>query len=395
MSLIDPVAAINKIHREGRHPVPYPAFMNCFNRLIKDLHTLEPKPPSEDLKEFFRAVCMGMDLGIADPGHRGEDRRREFYERIYPVWKASLAEEEFQRYQDILEGKSRREQERQREQERDREAREREERQRKFEEHTLEQARPMIAGLARDALDALAEAREEERPPAAPPGGPAGRLAEAKHLQGPRQGTSPAAGDLALEEPAIVKQPTPAAGSPDGDLGRSSASARSPAGEPATEVEPQIILAEGGEQPFIAKGIVGLVAAVEGGRLPLRYATRATRQPLARLTFRDGHVAVQLVAAGGGYYMLMTLSKGPAGVEHMAVTTRNVLATMGYLEKEALSFEKIEGEAKIKVRVTARAISVAVKRPRPYTGKTLARELTETFGQIVAMLEAIEASGVP
>ena len=100
----DPVASINQIFQEDSRRVPYPVFMRCFDALMKEPGGTEPEEPSADLKETFRAVCLAIDVGIADRQQRDEDRIEEFYEHIYPVWKEALPESEFQAYQQILDG---------------------------------------------------------------------------------------------------------------------------------------------------------------------------------------------------------------------------------------------------------------------------------------------------
>jgi len=153
MLYIDPVGAIAKMHREGTRKVPYPVFMTCFTKLLKDPGSVEPLPPSEELKQYFRAVCMALDLGIADPERREENRRREFFERIYPAWKAALPEAEFQTYQEILDGKLRERIERDRREQQQREA---EEAQKRREElaaaRSEEERRAMFQRLMRAAL---------------------------------------------------------------------------------------------------------------------------------------------------------------------------------------------------------------------------------------------------
>ncbi len=107
LSSVDPIGKIQQIYREGERPVPYPIFMSVFNELLIDEVEVEPKKPSEELKEKFRAVCMAVHAGVADPLDRGDQRIEEFYEKIHPVWKDALASEEFQKYDHILAGKMR------------------------------------------------------------------------------------------------------------------------------------------------------------------------------------------------------------------------------------------------------------------------------------------------
>jgi len=104
----EPEAAIVQMYEEDAQPVPYPVFMKCFNKLLKDPQALEPAEPSDALEESFRAVCMALDVGLRDTLERGEDRERDFRDHIYPVWTEWLSEEKLARYKRILDGKARR-----------------------------------------------------------------------------------------------------------------------------------------------------------------------------------------------------------------------------------------------------------------------------------------------
>ncbi len=145
----------------GTRGVPYQVFMTCFTKLLKDpATTLEPLAPSDELREYFRAVCQAVDLGIVDSQDRGKDRKREFYERIYPVWKGSLPEGEFRAYQEILEGKVR---ERMEQERRERERREAEQAARQAEEALGKVSEEDVhARFARLTRAALLEADEAE-----------------------------------------------------------------------------------------------------------------------------------------------------------------------------------------------------------------------------------------
>ena len=97
---------IQAAYEEARGAVPYATFMKCFNQLLEDPAELEPKEPDQDLMPCFKAVCMAFDLGIRDEQGRGDDRRKEFFENIYPVWRKEVPAGQFHHMDQILEGTS-------------------------------------------------------------------------------------------------------------------------------------------------------------------------------------------------------------------------------------------------------------------------------------------------
>ncbi|MEF8788463.1 MAG: hypothetical protein V5A84_05290 [Planctomycetota bacterium] len=97
---------IKAAYEEARGAVPYATFMKCFNALLDDPAEMEPKQPEEDLYPYFEAVCMAFDLGIRDEQDRGDDRRKEFFDHIYPVWREQVPAGRFHHMDQILEGSS-------------------------------------------------------------------------------------------------------------------------------------------------------------------------------------------------------------------------------------------------------------------------------------------------
>src|SRR6056297_2432410 len=113
----NPVENIRNLYAEDSRPIPYPVFMKCFDALLKDPPDPTPATPSDDLKPHLRAVCMALDLGIADQQDRESDRRQEFEEHILPRWKEYLPEAEFKAFRELLTGKVRKRMERMRREE--------------------------------------------------------------------------------------------------------------------------------------------------------------------------------------------------------------------------------------------------------------------------------------
>jgi hypothetical protein len=100
---VDVIAKVQELYMQGR-PVPYLTFMHVFNGLLADPMSVEPRKPSEALREEFRAACMAVNVGILDTEGREEQRAREFREKVYPAWKAALPPAEFAKYDEILRG---------------------------------------------------------------------------------------------------------------------------------------------------------------------------------------------------------------------------------------------------------------------------------------------------
>ncbi len=97
---------IKAAYEEAREGVPYATFMKCFNALLENQAEVEPKQPEEDLYPYFEAVCMAFDLGIRDEQNRGQRRRKEFFDNIYPLWREQMPAGRFHHMDQILEGSS-------------------------------------------------------------------------------------------------------------------------------------------------------------------------------------------------------------------------------------------------------------------------------------------------
>ena len=332
MAIADPVGAIERIFRARSHPVPYPTFMSCFNRLLKDPAGMVPHPPSEELKGVFRAVCMALDIGIADASGRGEDREREFKERIYPIWKQAWPPEEFKSYEDILKGEARQAVEDGEPAARPREVAEpnREPRRTPEKEARPERRRAMVEKLTRAALEAEGALRAE--PATVGPETIADEIDETEH------------------EGKKVQ-----------------------------------------EETFVKGTAESLALSIETGQVPMRYVRPGTKtKPWARYRIGDTPVALQLVRAGRAEYLLLSYGKAveALGVKQGAI--RTVLAQLGYDEVGEFAFEKVETGLKHKVRFTERSTNLAEKSLSPFTPSTLALSLMTLHNNLVGILEDID-----
>ncbi|MCD6417085.1 MAG: hypothetical protein J7M08_10395 [Planctomycetes bacterium] len=104
VSNVDLCGRIQRIYMDGLAQVPYPSFMNILNELLIDPVKIEPKPPTEELYQYFRAACMAVNVGVFDVEGRGGERVREFQEKVYPFWKDNLPPEDFRQFEDIMRG---------------------------------------------------------------------------------------------------------------------------------------------------------------------------------------------------------------------------------------------------------------------------------------------------
>ena len=331
MPLIDPVASINRVFLEGTRMVPYPLFMTCFNKLLKEPSKLDPRQPSEELKEYFRAVCMAIDLGIADPSGRGEDRKKEFFNSIYPVWKQGLPESDFQRYQEILGGIVRRHRLEEFEEARRRQAEETRKAMGEAAEAAAKPGRPLFADLTSAALEA-----DEGDQPAAP--APGRRAAPGPPLSRPAELSE-------LEAAAIDDY----------------------------------------------NSIDDLVDSMSGGETKMiEYSDRTHRRPFARYVFQGENVTIQLVKSGNSYYMLMSYPRGYVRLPGAAEAVKETLTGMGYQQLGPFFYERIQGELAFKVNVGAHSTNLAEKRSFPFTIAALTRAMEQLHGTLDDVIAELE-----
>ena len=341
--MVDPVGAMSRAFRDGTKEAPYPLLMNCLNRLLKDPINVVPLPPSEDLKQFFRAVCMAVDLGIADPQGRGEDRKREFLDHVYPVWKEALSEAEFQPFQEIVDGKVRQriDQEKKQKQESS-EPTPRPVRQARVSEESEAARHQKFARLMEQALREVGD--EEE--------------AEEAAAQGSRHAPAP--------EPA-APEITPAA-----------AQAKTPTAPL--------------ELPLHADTSEELANTISSGDAPLRYSSPKERTFYAQYYLRGEQVTVQLVKSVSARYCVVVYPHGYAQRTGAGVVARNQLAEMGYTERKPLSYEKTVDHRHSRVKLTSTTTSVARRREAEFTPNSLAQTVRWLDGELLRVIHRLEAA---
>ncbi len=330
MQLVDPTASVSKMFRDGNRLVPYPLLMACLNRLLKDPSALAPHPPSEDLRPLFRAACMAVDLGVADPLERDEERKKEFFEHIYPVWRQSMSAEEFQPYQDILDGKTRQRMEQQREEEGRRRA---EEAQEALEKAAEEAAKPRQRLRFVDLTQAALEADEEVQE---------------------------------VADVGISPRPT----------------------RPARRRGPELIVED--LTATLMDSVEDLADTLAAGELPIEYCDRRTRRPYARYRFGDENVTVQLLKTGHAYYLLLSYPRGFAELPGAPEAVQAVMVEMGYQQAGPFSFERVQSEFTFKVSVGAHSTNVVQKRGFPFTAAALGRAVEQLHADLVRILTSIK-----
>jgi hypothetical protein len=334
----DPVATIKELYEEDTRQVPYPVFMRCFDKLLADPPSPEPAPPADELKDPFRAVCMALDLGIADRERRGEDRREEFHEHILPAWKEFLPDEEFQAIQEILDGTFR---ERLEEQRRRQQMEEAEERRRHEDEMASAATRERSARLA-GALDAaMRETNEgEETEPPETTGEPPAQE---------RPGGAEGPGETGREETAEEETPTPQE--------RPKEQPKKKRGVP------------------VARTVDALCQALKAGKLPPRYSPPEDRRPLAHYRLRDKRVAVRLMKKGDSFYVILGYGRSLRTIEGVEQKAASLAADCGYGQASTWAFEKTEDGAAQQIRLGSNSTYVTCRKGRKFE----VQELTQVI----------------
>jgi len=279
MPIVDPVQTIAKIYQEGMHKVPYPIFLKCFNTLMEDPLKCKPKKPSEQLEPFFRAACQAIDLGVIDSLGRAEDRQKEFYDHVYPLWKQGLPAAKFQPYQDILDAKVRQHMEQQRH----------EQQKRAGETHMEEMDKESVA-----------------------------KVEEELHQQ-----------FAALSEVALEHEMEEGPGIEE----KAEAEAQAQAAEKAKKHKRAVVMEELDE----------LVEAIMEGQLPLNYADPKSKKPFVAYMYRGEKVVVHLLKSARAFYLTLTCEQGIEGRASAGPAINQLLSERGYTETEPLVYEKKEG----------------------------------------------------
>ena len=312
LSSADAIGKIQQIYTDGTRQVPYLTFMNVFNDLLEDRVKVVPSEPTEELKEKFRAVCMAVSAGIQDTEGRGDDRAREFNEKVVPVWKAKLPAAEFAKFDDILQGAMR---------------------------PKVPQPDEKRAGA-----DTVTESTS---------------LRTADLLR--RLGIAP--DDKAVQG----KAPTPAAAAPAaaGKPGEEAFELESAGGAALEEPETSEVLPPPhGGLPSVFPSIDELVDALRKGRLVMQFGSRDDVDPFARYRIGSQEVQVRLVDGNTRNYVIGAVNTGYARIPDGPKLAASSAIDMGYTKVEDQSYRRKEGDFLLRLRIEPNRVDLPCGYPK-------------------------------
>ncbi len=328
----DPVASIRKIYNEEIRAIPYPVFMRCFDKLL--VNPPEPKPtaPSEDLKKYFKTVCMAVERGVSDTERRGEDRIREFYDHVYPVWKDSLSEDEFKGYQDILDGKVREEKKR-----RERQMQE------SFDEfQEVRKKRDPGASHLRFEKAMQDALREEER-----------REGRQEPNDRPSEKTTP-------EEQGELER-----------KGGDGEKMEVPAMDSAKQ----------------------LSEAILSGKVPIRYTEPENKNPLAAYYSGDKYVTLRLVRTRRSYYLYLNCSGGYSQREDAQQRVLAITSQLGYEEKDDFRYNMQGKNYTFKLKIGEKSTHLACRTETPLSREAFAKAFDQLNAHLEKIEDAFRDEG--
>ena len=314
LSSADALGKIQQYYTDGSRQVPYLTFMNVFNDLLADPVKIVPKEPTEELKEKFRAACMAVNIGIYDTEGRGDDRAREFREKILPVWKAKLPVTEFAKCNDILEGGMRAKAVK-------------EEEKRAGADTVTESTSLKTADLLRRLGIAPDEKAGQEKPKAA---APAPAKAASPQQPGEEAFELESPGGVALEEPDT------------------------------SEVLPP----RQGGLPAVFASIDELVEALRQGRLLVAFSAREDAAPFARYRIGNQEVQVRLVDGNTRNYVIGAVGVGYARIPDGQKLLDGIAQDMGYRKTEDLTYRRKEGDFLLRFRIEPNRVDLPCGYPK-------------------------------
>jgi len=353
LSSADAMGKIQQYYLDGSRPVPYLTFMHVFNDLLEDPTAVIPKEPSEELKEKFRAACMAVNVGVFDTEGRGDDRVREFKEKVLPVWQQKLPAEEFAKYQDIIDGGMR--------------AKFRKEKTPASAETITESATSKTSDLLRrlgitpepqegaaseTISTAEAETVPELEPEVAAPTEPAD-LAEAAEdvfeLESPEA--------FALEEPEELE-----------------------VGVPPEETIPEVF-----------ESIDALVQAVRSGLLPTDFRPLQDMTAHSRYRLGEREVTIRLVEGNTRNYVIGAVECGYQQIPNAEDVLDDIATEMGYRKSDEFTYRRREGDFLLRFRVLPERVDMPVGYPKGGGPDILVQQIQKVHRDLGELLERLEA----
>ena len=337
----DAIGKIQQYYTDGSRQVPYLTFMNVFNDLLDDPVKIVPKEPTEELKEKFRAACMAVNIGIYDTEGRGEDRAREFHEKIVPVWKAKLPAPEFAKCNDILAGGNR--------------------------------AKAVKAEEKRAGADTVTESTS---------------LKTADLLR--RLGIAP--DDKAVQEKPKPAAPAPAPvkASPVQQPAEEAFELESPGGVALEEPDTSEVLPPRGGLPSVFASIDELVDALRLGRLLVAFNPREDAAPFARYRIGSHEVQVRLVDGNTRNYVIGAVGIGFAQIPDGQKLLDGMAEDMGYRKTEDATYRRKEGDFLLRFRIEPNRVDLPCGYPKGAGLDITIQQLQKVHRDLGELLERLE-----
>ncbi len=335
-NLSDPAKTIERIYQDEIHEIPYPVFLKCFDSLCIQPPKPDPAEPTEELKNDFRAVCMAAERGVADADSRGEDRIKEFYEYIYPAWKEQLREDEFQEYQDILDGKLKENIDKKKESDNS----------------------DMISSLE----DISSEEGEEE-------------IVNFESMHSKFEKVMQQALE---EEDGKVRQEDSYVNGETATEGEAEKSEESPISEQEDAGVP------------VLQSAKHLSQSVLSGKIPLSYTDMKDKKPFSAYWFEDEKVMVRLVHSERSYYLYLTFPVGYVAREDSEERILAVTSRLGYSEVTDHDYRLVGRNYSLRLKFGPKQTHLACRTEAALTPKTFAKALDEINKHLLEIIKEFE-----
>ncbi|MFP4176009.1 MAG: hypothetical protein ACOCR1_00890 [Planctomycetota bacterium] len=357
--LDDPVETIQELYEDPRREIPYPIFMRCFDQLLNDPPSPDPAPPTEDLKQYFRAVCMALDLGIADQQERDKDRREEFDEYILPVWEDFLPENSMQACREILDGTVRERMEKIRRQEEMEQGRKK----REEEEETLSEATREQESRFALAMEKALQSTEDAEAEAGARQGP---------IPQPDETDSSGRGKNPEEVSPPGKGPEENGGAKESDHEEKSDWTKDEDGVP------------------LARSARVLAQRIRDEQFMPDYDAPDDRRPRARYYMGKTKVDLELISDGDGFFVLLAVRYSLRHISQIHKLLAGVADKLGYDPIGDYACERENTECLWKIQAGKKGTYVLCRRDRKFESKQMADAILSMHEDMVYLLNIVQ-----
>ncbi len=353
LSSADAMGKIQQIYMEGARPVPYLTFMNVFNDLLEDPIKVVPKEPDDELKERFRAACMAVNVGVYDTEGRGEDRVREFKEKVLPVWQAALPADEFAKFDGILEGSMR--------------AKFRDESEKRAAADTVSESGSLKTSELLRRLGIAPEEGQEAAP------------AQTQPEPGPELEIDVTPKAPAKEEAVFELE------------GADAFELESPGGGALEEPETSEVFPPSAEGlPRVFPSVDEMIQAVRDGRLHVQFRAREDMTPFARYRLGTHQVEVRLVDGNTRNYVIGAILVGYGSLPDGEDAMDDMATEMGYSKTDGLTYRRREGDFLLRIRAQADRIDMPCGYPKGDGADVVAQQIQKIHRDMGELLERLE-----